>query len=717
MNRGCTAMENNPAAATRELPRRGNEDAAPATSFFPVSSSAPTVGRKILLPPPHSASALSVPGPGRHHGEKFLRIPGGAGGGPPQYSDQRTPSPARGPRHSGQEPRDNIIEHPVLVSSAVRALRGSRRKSGSVRELEQEERLQSRSPFDVPKLDLGTYTSPFANIASIHQHPRNNNNDQEEAPSEVEASMGMDHLHPEAAHRAQPLQLPRTNLIGGLLFGANGYYGAANAASIPLSERLKMYVALRVYYVRHIDCKEGTFELAFRQVRTMKKPPEMDRLLPLFRRRAADIGARLSQLSGVGSGIGARRTSCDMGNILGGAPKVDEQAGADESCEHVLKGINQTTSSPRVTGSTQETSDPRASPQPTRNAAPDIGSYVKPTRYYLSEEEQRTFDTEIPLPKELVFSNRLVDEGSVTYDEPFVHLKTGDVVQFVYGRITLDQSYDMHCFPFDSHKLALKLSNNFSGDQALFDLIVYAVDFEKGALLDPEFDLCVPELDRISPSQTTIYLPVQRYSFYYTLNFVIFLFFLNLIGLTGFAVAIEDVADRIAISATVALAAIAYKLFCSDVLPKINYNTALDVYILCSFFWIFLLNCYFAIASGGYYVGEGRTRRFRALRSLISSASGGASNYHEAEHDVGGDLLEGGADVAGAVDESLPLALLGVGAVGIAAGWPAARWACGRNWKVMTNEADDPYVLFLFCDGVYFLQEKLFGGSKEKVDA
>ena len=50
-------------------------------------------------------------------------------------------------------------------------------------------------------------------------------------------------------------------------------------------------VALRVYYIRQIDVKVGTFELSFRQIRTMKKPPGMDRLLPILRQRAEEQAA------------------------------------------------------------------------------------------------------------------------------------------------------------------------------------------------------------------------------------------------------------------------------------------------------------------------------------------------------------------------------------------------------------------------------------------
>ncbi|CAD7939047.1 unnamed protein product [Amoebophrya sp. A120] len=239
----------------------------------------------------------------------------------------------------------------------------------------------------------------------------------------------------------------------------------------------------------------------------------------------------------------------------------------------------------------------------------------------------------------------------------------------------------MRQFPFDGHKLPAQLSNCFSGDQSLMDVVVYAVDFDRRCCHDPEWDVCVPEVDRKGPAETVIYLPVQRYHFYYTLNFVVFMFFLNLIGLTGFAVATDDVADRIAISATVALAAIAYKLFCSDVLPKINYNTALDWYILLSFLWIFLLNSYFATASSHFLFN------------------------------FGGDSAASEAEVRAFTKEEERVACgsLTCLAIGIFAGWPLFRYfVVKRDWAVVDpNATEDPYILYLFCENVFFLKNML----------
>ena len=71
------------------------------------------------------------------------------------------------------------------------------------------------------------------------------------------------------------------------------------------------------------------------------------------------------------------------------------------------------------------------------------------------------------MPQELVFANALDKEGyQDRMDKPFVHLETGDIHQFVHGKVVLEQNFNMRTFPFDCHDLAANLCNNFSADQA-----------------------------------------------------------------------------------------------------------------------------------------------------------------------------------------------------------------------------------------------------------
>ncbi|CAD7930974.1 unnamed protein product [Amoebophrya sp. A25] len=689
-------------------------------------------------------------------------------------------------------------------------------------------------------------------------------------------------------HLPLPRHIPDTNLIGGLLFGKQGYYGLAKS-STAVEDRLQVYIALRVYYIRHVDCKEGTFELSFRQLRTIRRPPAMDDILPILRERAeaaqnagkkrvsrdgsrsgsavlarAGRDSRMSngsvikatsrsnnivksaarnrereearerrfsssaqssgsrsmsrhdqvqagggtrdfntgfssdaaaperievrlqtpisasrmteqktpendeegmvreaddflrnggdghdRVNGNGNGKGkggtSSATSSSTGPVAeaveavskathGGkrtgrlvikreaqtprrgppvkakyrrgkaegeelyAPQADEPEVGDEPSavdgqkveyspqrkgQRTLRSITSPSRlvlAKRSGGSVSPRPKAPKSASPTRGQRWDnsmrniAGGRATATRYYLTEEDLAEFWEAVPLPQELVFSNGVDDEGrDVSEDRPFVHLETGDIHHFVYGKVVLEQHYDMRFFPFDTHDLCANLSNNFSGDQATMNIIVYAVDFDRRAMFDPEWNLCQPLILRKSPVETSIFFPVRRYPFYYTVNFVLFLFCLNLIGLAGFSIEAGAVADRLAISATVALAAIAYKVVCSDVLPRINYSTAMDYYILGSFFWIFVLNCYFASVPSFLY-------------------------YHR---DV--ETMEA------YFDEALPCGLLGTTAVLIPGLWQCLQWyvesKVSKLHRPIPLAGSEPYILFLACEGVYFVKE------------
>ena len=67
---------------------------------------------------------------------------------------------------------------------------------------------------------------------------------------------------------------------------------------------------------------------------------------------------------------------------------------------------------------------------------------------------------------------------------------------------------------------------------------------------------------------------------YYKQNIIGVLFALSLVGFSVFAMENEGLADRINVILTLVLTNVALKFATADSLPKVSYNTQLDVFFL-----------------------------------------------------------------------------------------------------------------------------------------
>ena len=95
------------------------------------------------------------------------------------------------------------------------------------------------------------------------------------------------------------------------------------------------------------------------------------------------------------------------------------------------------------------------------------------------------------------------------------------------------------------------------------------------------------ELKRVTSFHTEIKvaLKVERQwiTYFWQVFFVMFL--INIATLSSFACNVEDTGDRLAISSTMFLAAVAYQVYVGSLLPKLSYMTFVDLYILgCNIF-------------------------------------------------------------------------------------------------------------------------------------
>eukprot|EP00873_Tetraselmis_striata_P034887 jgi/Tetstr1/455151/TSEL_042001.t1 len=144
---------------------------------------------------------------------------------------------------------------------------------------------------------------------------------------------------------------------------------------------------------------------------------------------------------------------------------------------------------------------------------------------------------------------------------------------------TLSQSFDLHDFPFDRQRLAVKISMNSGNDRSRtfaasgFTLIEGQVSLPEWSIAQElEVDESHVEEDR---SAMHYQIPIRRKHAYYSQNF----------------------ADRAGILLTILLTAVAFKFVVADMLPKVPYFTKLDLYVSACFALVFLLTVQMAASA------------------------------------------------------------------------------------------------------------------------
>jgi hypothetical protein len=111
-----------------------------------------------------------------------------------------------------------------------------------------------------------------------------------------------------------------------------------------------------------------------------------------------------------------------------------------------------------------------------------------------------------------------------------------------------------------------------------------------------EYELLPPWVDFAKKEPPfTIRLRVNRLAMYYGGNIVLPNFLIVLGCFSAFAIAPVNVADRLAVSITLMLAAVAFRFVIESMLPKVTYLTLMDYYIMVGFLALSLLICENAI--------------------------------------------------------------------------------------------------------------------------
>jgi len=165
--------------------------------------------------------------------------------------------------------------------------------------------------------------------------------------------------------------------------------------------------------------------------------------------------------------------------------------------------------------------------------------------------------------------------------------------------ITFRQNFPLHDMPFDRQHLELQFEMDNAATWNKYHMTLVAYIIAKEAQHVNEFDLLVPSIQKETDSdimhrRKTIIIPLTRHWQYYMYNIVSVCFMLSFFAQLIFSCSIDAVDGRLGLVVTLFLTVVAFK-FTLD-LPKLNYITTMDSYILKMMFALFLSGIFVCVA-------------------------------------------------------------------------------------------------------------------------
>eukprot|EP01084_Bolivina_argentea_P318433 552228_1 len=232
----------------------------------------------------------------------------------------------------------------------------------------------------------------------------------------------------------------------------------------------------------------------------------------------------------------------------------------------------------------------------------------------IAEEEFDDFDLHddyVPVKMSEIFENK-VDCG-VTGDPTFQYYKdTGTIYMMFVVDCTFVERMELQRFPLDRQFLNMEFNAMIEpaieteGEWNWIleypewmpnELKKYNQTFAVRMLSSiTEYELLEPWIDFSGQQPLSIRLRVNRLPAYYFGN-IIFPNFLIVAGcFSAFVIPRGDIADRLSVTVTLMLAAVAYRFIVTQMLPKVSYLTIMDYYILLGFVSVMVLIAENAIA-------------------------------------------------------------------------------------------------------------------------
>ena len=206
----------------------------------------------------------------------------------------------------------------------------------------------------------------------------------------------------------------------------------------------------------------------------------------------------------------------------------------------------------------------------------------------LNRDEIEEFTSCIPVPDLSFLRSQSVEETDEIGIRIY-HSMGAFVLWNQEYNVVFNYTYDLRHFPFDGHDLSCSLKQNNSQTWDLFDVTVHAAQFHKSSLDSAEWLTKLPRIEKSGPKLTNVILRVERLSTYYVQNIVGIMTMLSVTGFSIFALGEDSLADRINTILTLLLTAVAFKFAVADSMPKVGYNTLLDVYFLINMMCLFKL--------------------------------------------------------------------------------------------------------------------------------
>eukprot|EP00494_Astrolonche_serrata_P028513 UN28780 len=239
--------------------------------------------------------------------------------------------------------------------------------------------------------------------------------------------------------------------------------------------------------------------------------------------------------------------------------------------------------------------------------------------YKISDkEEYAVFDDECEWPASLDIMNRISEEGVEPTEYTILELHGKKQVRdeesedpdakkwtcdsatiwitTMEGLYNCKEYQELGNFPFDLQDLHLNFQLRSRNDIQEFDMLFHTVEFSKSCLELAEWVMYPPESDRKGTSKTSIRLQAARQPQFYLTNVVGMMFVVSLLCVASFGIDAEDIADRLSVTLTMMLTAVAFKFIVGDQLPKVPYSTYLDSYLQYTMGFMFSLSVYFCVA-------------------------------------------------------------------------------------------------------------------------
>ena len=175
-------------------------------------------------------------------------------------------------------------------------------------------------------------------------------------------------------------------------------------------------------------------------------------------------------------------------------------------------------------------------------------------------------------------------------------------------KAVINEQMEVHTFPFDIQPMTIALTFNACTSRVALQVnnyypsIFFAKQFQSASVYDVVYeDIVLTEVQNSDPSESSagyvyprcfFYTYFARRPYFYMSNVVLPMTLLTLLGPLSNAIEADGspmgTADRLSVSLTLLLTAVAYKFIVATSLPQVSYLTALDVQVLLCFGFLVL---------------------------------------------------------------------------------------------------------------------------------